>query len=100
MAISITSNYANPQVDLMKKFHSVYKNSVDEKAVVQKNSPRETKKTIEMSSNDIREYLSVDEKRVLREVFGDAEMDRKGINPYHNTNSVELLKGSQLDIRL
>ena len=100
MSITITSSYSNPQLSVMQKFHNIYKNNVDEKSVVQKNDAQGIKNIGDMSMKDIREFLSVDEKRVLKEVFGDSNIDKNTINPYSSTSYAEILKGSQIDIRL
>ena len=100
MAINITSNYTNTQVSLMQKFHSAYKKSVDEKVAVPKNSAIENDINKENVSNDIREYLSIDEKKVLKEVFGDENLDKNTTTPYSGLKYTEFLKGTQLDIRL
>jgi len=100
MAITITNNYSNPQVSVLQKFHNAYKNNeVDKKNTAKNNSP-ENLQRVEVQANDIREYLSVDEKRVLKEVFGDFNVDKNTNVLYNSTRSVDLLKGSQIDIRL
>ena len=100
MAINIVSSYSNPQLSAMQKFHNVYKKSVDEKAALPKNDVQEVSFNNENITNDIREYLSVDEKRVLKEVFGDLDIDKNNPSPYSVPKYSELLKGSQLDIRI
>ena len=102
MAINITSNFSDPSVFMMQKFHNVYKKNVDEKVAVGKNNAKDhiSEENVQKISSDVREYLSVDEKRVLKEVFGDLEVEKNNSNPYHSGRYTEFLKGSQLDIRL
>ena len=101
MAITINSNYVSPQTALAEKFNNIYKKSVDEKVPVLKNSTNaETAKIRDMSNNDIRDYLTVDEKKVLREVFGDMNVDKNTATPYSNARYSDFLKGTQLDVRL
>ena len=100
MAINITSNYSNPQTLVYQKFHNAYKNSVDEKKVTQKNNPTENSQVADIKENSIRDFLSVDEKRVLKEVFGDFNVDKNSGIQYGASKNVDFLKGSQIDIRL
>ena len=102
MAINITSNYSNPQVSIMNKFHNVYKKNIDEKVAMPKNNAKShiSDENVNNISSDIREYLSIDEKKVLKEVFGDLNVDRNTTTPYNSTRYSDFLKGSQLDIRL
>jgi len=100
MALNITNNYSNPQVSILQKFHNAYKNNEVEKKVTHKNNLSEITQPTDIQANEIREYLSVDEKRVLKEVFGDLSVDKKTNTPYSCTKSVDFLKGSQIDIRL
>jgi len=100
MALNITNNYINPQATVLQKFHNAYKNNEVEKKVAQKNNMAELVQPADVQANVIREYLSVDEKRVLKEVFGDLSVDKNTNTPYSCTRSVDFLKGSQIDIRL
>ena len=102
MAINITGNYSNPQVSIMQKFHNVYKKSVDEKVAMPKNNAKDhiSNENVGNVSNDIREFLSIDEKRVLKEVFGDMDVEKSKNIPYNGIRYSDFLKGSQLDIRL
>ena len=101
MAITIHSNYVSPQSGLTEKFNNIYKKNVDEKVAVLKNSTSsETAKIRQMSNNDIREYLTADEKKVLKEVFGDVNVDKNTATPYSNSRYAEFLKGTQLDVKL
>jgi hypothetical protein len=54
----------------------------------------------DLNSRDIREFLSADEKRTLREVFGDLALDKNTHSGYNGTQNIEFLKGSQIDIKL
>jgi len=100
MALNITNNYINPQATVLQKFHNAYKNNEVEKKVAQKNNLLEIMQPADIQANVIREYLSVDEKRVLKEVFGDLSVDKNTNTPYSGTKGVDFLKGSQIDIRL
>jgi hypothetical protein len=84
-------------VNLLQKFHNSYQKAVDEKAVVS-NSASTVDENITQSK--IQEYLTIDEKRVLKEVFGDQNVDRNVYNPYNGTKFAYIFKGSQLDIKL
>ena len=102
MAINITSNYTNPQMSISNKFHNVYKKTVDEKVAMPKNNAKDhiSDENVHKISSDIREFLSVDEKKVLKEVFGDLKVENNNSSPYNSTRYSDFLKGSQLDIRL
>ena len=104
MALSITSEYSNPQYAVMQKFQSTYKQSdVSEKISVEKanSTPRDNIANLrEISGNDILEYLSVDEKRILKEVFGDFNLDKNTSSSYYGTKYSDFMKGSQIDVRL
>lgn len=100
MAINISNNYSNSQVSLMQKFHSVYQKNVEEKVSKPQNNINEDSQLRDISSKDIREYLSVDEKRVLKEVFGDLNVDKNSSSPYSHSKYMDFFKGSQIDIKL
>jgi len=104
MPLTINSEYANPQFAVMQKFQNTYKKDlVEEKAVVDKSNstPRDNIANLrDVSGNDILEYLSVDEKRVLREVFGDFNVDKNMPSGYYGTKYSDFMKGSQIDVRL
>jgi hypothetical protein len=85
----------------MEKFHNIYKKSVDDKMPIQKiGTNMESYNIRELSGNEIRDYLTVDEKRVLKEVFGDLNVDKNTTTPYSQMRYSEFLKGTQLDVRL
>ena len=104
MPLTITSEYTNPQLAVMQKFQNKYKHNVsEEKAVVEKTNIQQKNNIAnlrDVSGNDILEYLSVDEKRVLREVFGDFNVDKNTPSGYYGTKYSDFLKGSQIDVRL
>jgi len=104
MPINITSNYSNPQQAIMQRFKESYKQeATPEKAIVQNNplpihnTPPDLKN---ISSNNIQDFLSVDEKRTLKEVFGDFNLDKKTIPQYNGSKYTDFLKGSQIDVKL
>ena len=104
MPLTITSEYTNPHTAIMQKYQNSVRNAeADQKAVVQKANPN-LKENIsnlrDLSGNDILEYLSVDEKRVLKEVFGDLNVAKNMPNGYYGTKYSDFMKGSQVDIRL
>jgi len=104
MPINITSNYANPQLAIMQRFQKTYKpDDTPEKVHVKNNSLANKENTNELyniNSNDIRDYLSTDEKRLLKEVFGDSQLDKNSILGYNVTKFSDTLKGSQIDVKL
>ena len=100
MAINITSNYTSNNVNLMQKFHSNYKKQVDEKAVVSQNEPKDIIPDQKSEEHKLSEFLSVDEKRVLKEVFGDLSSEKNVYNPYNGTKFAYIFKGSQIDVKL
>jgi hypothetical protein len=101
MSITITSNYSNPQASILDKYNNIFKKTVDDKAVVLKNSTSlENISARDLSAKDMREYLTADEKRVLKEVFGDLNVDKNTTNPYNSTRYSDFLKGTQLDVKL
>jgi hypothetical protein len=100
MPITITNNYTPPNVNLLQSYHNSYKKNVEEKAVVSNPHKTEAIKEENFTQNKLQEFLSVDEKRVLKEVFGDLNVDRNVYNPYNGTKFAYIFKGSQLDIRL
>ncbi len=101
MAINILNNYQNTQSSIMQKYHDIYKTNNDEKIVKQKNINKSNVVELpEISKKDLREYLSVDEKRVLKEVFGDLNVDKNSHTPYNHSRSFDFFKGSQIDVKL
>ena len=100
MPISISSNYNPPNVNLLQKFHNTYNKGVDEKAKI--SNPFKNEPVLEEvhAPQKLQEFLSADEKRVLREVFGDLNVDKNVFNPYNGTKFAYIFKGSQLDIKL
>jgi len=104
MPINITSNYSNPQQAIMQRFKESYKQEpTPEKTLVQnnpmpiQNTPPDLKN---ISSNNIQDFLSPDEKRTLKEVFGDFNLDKKTIPQYNGSKYTDFLKGSQIDVKL
>ena len=100
MAISVLSNYNSTDVNVLKKFHNAYKKSVDEKVNISQITHSTNILTNDFTDNKIQEYLTADEKRVLREVFGDNNIDKHILSPYTGTKLAYIFKGSQIDIRL
>ena len=100
MAINITSNYTSNQVNLLQKFHNNYQKNIDEKVALPQNEPKESIIAQKTDSHKLQEYLSVDEKKVLKEVFGDLNVEKNVYNPYNGTRFAYIFKGSQLDVKL
>jgi hypothetical protein len=102
MAINITSDYTNPQYATLQKYQNVYKKpEMQHKAAISANQPHKDIENVrDINTNDIREFLTNDEKRVLKEVFGDLNVDKNTTTPYNDTRYADMLKGSQIDIRL
>jgi len=101
MAINILSNYQNTQSSVLQKYHEIYKNKTDDNPVKSRNINQANDIELpEVSKKDLREYLSVDEKRVLKEVFGDFNVDKNNYTPYNHSQSFDLFKGSQIDVKL
>ena len=100
MPISISSNYNPPSVNLLQKFHNSYSRGVEEKANI--SNPIKSEPILEevQAPQKLQEFLSADEKRVLKEVFGDLNVDKNVYNPYNGTKFAYIFKGSQLDIKL
>jgi len=104
MPINITSNYSNPQLAIMQRFQKTYKpEETPEKVHVKNNSHQHNNNAKDLSninSNDIRDYLSNDEKKLLKEVFGDLNLDKISVVGYSATKFSDTLKGSQIDVKL
>gem|GEM_PF-2162822 len=105
MAINVTNNFVNSQMSSIQKFHNIYKKNIDEKVPTPKNNALGNKDAFMLSNagnsnNDMREYLTLDEKKVLKEVFGDFELDKNSATPYSGTRNIDFLKGIQIDMRL
>ena len=104
MALSIHSEYVNPQLTMMQKFQQTYKQAeVPEKKVT--HNPNSANQDVilnirNMSTNDIREILSTDEKRTLNEVFGDKILDKNTLSPYNDFKFSSFLKGTKIDVKL
>ena len=54
----------------------------------------------DLSPSELKDFLSSDEKKVLKEVFGDLAVDKYSNNFYNSSKSTDLVKGSQIDIKL
>lgn len=101
MAINIQSNYQNPQALMLKKYHEAYKKEVSENKVKPSNDKAKTDRELpEINKSNLRDFLSSDEKRVLKEVFGDLNVDKNTTIPYNHSNSLVFFKGNHLDIKL
>ncbi|MCL1827318.1 MAG: hypothetical protein FWG20_04675 [Candidatus Cloacimonetes bacterium] len=101
MSITINNNVSGYSSALTDKLNTLYKKNVDEKVPVKKNSTNEESVKIrDISTNDIKQFLTADEKKVLREVFSDLEVDKNTSTPYSNMQYAEFLKGTQLDVKL
>jgi hypothetical protein len=88
----------------MQKFQQTYKQSEVAQKVTLPTTKSVAAENVEnvrdLNSHDIREFLSADEKRTLREVFGDLALDKNTHSKYNGTQNIDFLKGSQIDIRL
>jgi len=104
MPINITSNYSNPQQAIMQRFKDSYKQDTIQEKTLAKNNPLPIQNTPpdlqNINSNNIHDFLSVDEKRTLKEVFGDFNLDKKTIPQYNGSRYTDFLKGSQIDVKL
>jgi hypothetical protein len=101
MPLTINNTYFNTPQTLTDKLNNLYKKNVDEKTPILKNSTNpEIAKMREVKSNDIRQYLTVDEKKVLKEVFNEEGVDGKTTTPYQKNEYTEFMKGTQLDVKL
>jgi hypothetical protein len=101
MAINVNSNYASNNYEVMKKFQEVYKkNTPTEKISVKNSNNINTEIMRELDEKNIREYLTVEEKILLKEVFGDINLDKNSNFQYSGTKFSTFLKGSQIDIKL
>ena len=102
MPININSRQYVPVSQDFNRYHNAYKKNIDENLVITKNVAKErfsVENAININTN-LREYLSVDEKKVLKEVFGDFENENRVNTPYNKTSNFEFTKGSLLDIKL
>lgn len=102
MALTINSTNITNQYNIQQKYAEVYKkNSKEQNNLISDNKPNpELEEIRDISNKDLKNYLSVDEKKVLKEVFGDLSVDKETLNIYNSSRSAELLKGSKIDIRL
>ena len=100
MAINITSNFTGNNYAVMQKFQNVYKkNEVNEKVSTKNPMIENTNETIDFNNN-IREYLSNDEKKILKEIFGEISVDKNNSIKYNGPEFVDFLKGSKIDVKL
>jgi len=101
MSITINNNYVSSQTNLLDKLNNMYKKNVDEKVPIIKNCTNQEKgRNHDVIGTDIRQYLTVDEKKVLKEVFADNHLDKNTNTLYNKSEYTEFLKGTQLDVRL
>ncbi|MCB5250113.1 MAG: hypothetical protein RBS16_00965 [Candidatus Cloacimonadales bacterium] len=102
MAINnIQSNLSN-SVNIHQQYSDRFKTNKTEnqKPTIQPNSNNHLDKIRNLDPSELKDFLSVDEKKVLKEVFGDLAVDKYSNIFYNNTRSIDLLKGSQIDIKL
>ena len=102
MPISINNHNSYPVSTELNKYHNAYKKNIDEKVHSTKSVTKDGYKSENVTDGnyEIRDYLSIDEKKVLREVFGEFETEKKETNVFYNKNNHEMMKGSKLDIKL
>jgi hypothetical protein len=102
MALTINSDVISNQYSIQQKYADVYKkNSKENPNSLPDNKPNTVMNDIrDISNADLKNFLSVDEKKVLKEVFGDLSVDKESLNLYNSSKSAELLKGSKIDIKL
>jgi len=101
MSINIISNYVNPKNAIFERYQGLNNQKIEQKVTVAKPiiNP-EFDQIRDLSSNEIRDYLTIDEKKALKEVFGDFNLDTNTVSPYNSPKYMEMFKGTQLDIRL
>ncbi|HOD53677.1 MAG TPA: hypothetical protein PKJ08_04050 [Candidatus Cloacimonadota bacterium] len=102
MAISNVQSHLSNTSNIYQKYTELYKsNNPTKQQVIPENQPNTQILEIrDISSSELKDFLSNDEKKVLKEVFGDLSVDKQTIPYYNSLKSTELLKGSQIDIKL
>ena len=101
MAITIHNNHIENSYNLYQRTTDVYKKNTKETANTPDNQTSPINQTVtSYADQDLKSFLSNDEKRVLKEIFGDLTVDKETSVLYNSINSKELLKGSKIDIRL
>ena len=102
MAISNIQSHLSNTTNIFQKYAEQYKsnNSVKQQTNTQNQPGNHLNDIRNISCSELKDYLSSDEKKVLKEVFGDLSIDKHTTRFYNSTQSTELLKGSQIDIKL
>lgn len=100
MALTIQNHNIQSQLTPLQHITDTYKKSDSNKEKIEvKNQPKvEEELTTNIINTDLKQYLSKDELRVLKEVFGDETVVAN--TPYNNEGAKKLLIGSRIDIRL
>jgi len=102
MAINNIQTQQSNAGNIYQKYTEKYRASKPEKKEIkisQKSNPH-LDEMRDLSPSELKDFLSSDEKKVLKEVFGDLAVDKYSNNLYNSSKSTDLLKGSQIDIKL
>lgn len=101
MALTINQTQISNSYNQYNRTSDIYKKHSPEKNFQSQNQPSRHIDTVRsMSNQDLKSFLSIDEKKVLKEVFGDLSVDKEVDVLYNSPHAIELLKGSKIDIRL
>ncbi len=101
MALTIQNNQIDNAYSLYQRTSDLYKkNTKDRQTLPANQANKEAESVRTLTSKDLKSFLSNDEKKVLKEVFGDLSVDKESILLYNSPNSINLLKGSKIDIKL
>lgn len=102
MALTINQASISNQYNIQQKYAEMYKQNNKQK--VESTTQNEAHQSIEdlrdIGSSSLKNFLSSDEKKVLKEVFGDLSVDKQSQHLYNSTQLSKLLIGSKIDIKL
>ncbi len=100
MAITISNNNIQSNYPAINAVPDAYrKNTSEKKTIPVNNKTNEHEQIRDASSNELKNYLSPAEKKVLGELFG--EVQKESLMPnFHTQNNPAFLKGSKIDVVL
>ena len=100
MSLTIYNSPIKQSVNFQKKISHIYqkKNSFTNKAEKINNKTRKDLQIRDAKKDELLDYLSSDEKKILKEIFGSNKNESK-LN-FQRKTAINLLKGSKLDIKL
>ncbi len=100
MSLTVYNSPVKQSLNFQKKISGIYqkKNSFIDNTEKINNNTRKDLQIRDAKKDELLDYLSSDEKKILKEIFGSNKNESK-LN-FQRKTAINLLKGSKLDVKL